>query len=81
MNYVFSEELYIKEYGKPKRKGAWTFGDRNKDFIITVGSDESPLTYEKAKKAACLILEQQRYPMYKTIYLHPYGMSYEPKGD
>lgn len=30
-----------------------------------------PLIYEKAKKAACLELEKQRYPMYKTIYLHP----------
>jgi hypothetical protein len=71
INYVFSEEIYKKEYGKPKGKGAWTFGDRNKTFVITVGSDEEPLTYEKAKKAACLELEKQRYPMYKTIYLHP----------
>ena len=50
VNYVFSEEIYKKEYGKPKGKGAWTFGDRNKTFVITVGSDEEPLTYEKAKK-------------------------------
>jgi len=69
--YVFSEEIYIKERGKPKGKGAWTFGDRGKSFFITVGSDDVPLTYTKAKAAAGVELEQQRYPMYKTIYLHP----------
>lgn len=70
MNYVFSEELYDEEYGKPKGKGRWTFGDRNKEFSITVG-DPVPLNYEKAKKAACELLKKDRYPMYKTIYLHP----------
>lgn len=71
INYVFSEEIYIEERGKPKGKGVWTFGDRNKTFYIIVGSGEKPLTYSKAKKEACLELEKMRYPMYKTIYLHP----------
>ena len=34
INYVFSEEIYKKEYGKPKGKGAWTFGDRNKTLSL-----------------------------------------------
>lgn len=71
INYVFSEEIYIKEYGKPKGKNVWIFGDRNKTFTIIVGSKENPLSYTQAKKAACVELEQMRYPMYKTIYLHP----------
>lgn len=71
INYVFSEEIYEERCGKPKGKGVWTFGDRNKTFVITVGSNEEPLTYSKAKKAACMELEKQRYPMYKTVYLHP----------
>lgn len=70
MNYVFSEEIYERDYGKPKGKGAWTFGDRNKEFLITVGSADKPLTYEKAKAAAIAELKQRRYPVYKTIYLH-----------
>lgn len=68
--YVFSEELYVEENGKPKGKGKWTFGDRNKTVTFTVGV-EIPLTYEKAKKAVREELEKSRYPMYKTIYLHP----------
>lgn len=71
IKYTFSEEIYIEEWGKPKGKRVWTFGDRNKTFVITVGSDENPLDYNKAKKEACLELEKMRYPMYKTIYLHP----------
>ncbi len=70
MSYVFSEELYEKEMGKPKGKHVWTFGDRNKTFFITVGTEDYPLTYNKAKKVACTELEKLRYPMYKTIYLH-----------
>lgn len=71
MNYVFSEEIYVKQLGKPKGKGVWVFGDRNKSFLISAGSSEFPITYDNAKKEVCLKLQEQRYPMYKTIYLHP----------
>jgi hypothetical protein len=71
MNYVFSEEIYLKELGKPKGKGIWTFGDRNKTYELKVGSEAEPLTYSKAKKVASAELGKQRYLMYKTIYLHP----------
>lgn len=71
MNYVFSEEIYAKQFGKPKGKGIWAFGDRNKTFLIKAGSNEDPITYDSAKKEVCRILEAQRYPTYKTIYLHP----------
>lgn len=73
MTYVFSEELYIAEHGKlrTRQKGVWTFGDRNKTFSITIGSEEEPLTYKKAQEGACAVLIKMGYPMYKTIYLHP----------
>ena len=71
ITYVFSEEIYKEEHRKkPKGKGVWVFGDRNKEVTVTVGV-EKPLTYKKAKLAAAAELEKQRYLMYKTIYLHP----------
>lgn len=69
--YVFSEEIYLKECGKPKGKGIWAFGDRNKTFLITVGSMDKPVTYQEAKKETSSLLAERRYPIYKTIYLHP----------
>lgn len=71
MTYTFSEEIYEKQCGKPRGVGGWTFGDRNKTVTVIVGSEEKPLTYAQAKKAACEELAKMRYPMYKTIYLHP----------
>lgn len=71
MIYVFSEEIYAAEHGKPKGKGAWVFGDRNKNVCIVVGSMEEPLTYRKAQEVACAVLVKMGYPIYKTVYLHP----------
>ncbi len=70
IHYIFSDEIYRAAYGRPKGKGIWLFGDRNKEFVITVGSEEQPLNYRTARKVACEALEKMKYPMYKTIYLH-----------
>lgn len=82
MTYVFSEEIYIASHGKtPKKKGVWTFGDRNKTYTINVGSKEEPLTYKKAKEVACKMLIEMSYPMYKTIYLHSMEVAASVRGE
>lgn len=72
LNYVFSEEIFLENGGKLRGKGAWTFGDRNKTFTLTVGNEEDPLTYERAKMKARAELEEQHHLLYKTIYLHSF---------
>jgi hypothetical protein len=71
-NYVFSEEIWIAEYGlKPKGKRAWRFGDRNRNTVVTVGGKKSPVSYAKAKTLATALLRQSGFPIYRTVYLLP----------
>ena len=74
LNYVISEEVFLKLCGKPKGKGKWTFGDRNGEITVTVGDELQPLTYEKAKAKARAKFEEKHYPIYRTVYL----LSFEP---
>lgn len=71
MKHTFSEEIFADEYGRPRGKGIWIFGDRNKHMTVTIGSQDEPLDYRKARKLAAIEFEQRRFPIYKTIYLHP----------
>jgi hypothetical protein len=74
LNYVISEEVFLKLCGKPKGKGKWTFGDRNGEITVSVGDELQPLTYEKAKAKARAKFEEKHYPIYRTVYL----LSFEP---
>lgn len=71
-NHVFSEELYVQKYGKPKGKNVWYFGDRySENTVIRIGSEDEPVSYSKAKKLAEERLQREGYPIYKTVYLLP----------
>lgn len=71
-SHIFSEELYIEKYGKPKGANVWFFGDKNECItVIRIGSEDEPVTYAKAKKLAEKRLQEEGYPLYKTVYLLP----------
>lgn len=71
-NHIFSEELYIAKYGRPKGVNVWYFGDRNEQVsVIRIGSEDEPVSYQKAKKLAEKRLQEEGYPIYKTVYLLP----------
>lgn len=73
MNYVFSDEIYIKANGKkPRHKGVWVFGDRNKTYTLTVGDEAEPINYTEAKKRISALLDERRSLLYKTVYLHDF---------
>lgn len=69
--YVFDNELFLTENGKPKGKGVWCFGDRNGIVTVVVGTAETPVTYETAMKIAREKLDAVHFPQYKTAYLLP----------